>query len=140
MSGFSKALAIKIYDATLNPARASMTAYANGYLSLHTSAPNDDTAGSEASFAGYARVNVTSAFESEFVGVAPEVTLRAKNSGQIAFPAKTGGADQTITHWAIFDAASGGTLLYSGAFATSRTMQDGDILVVQPGQLTIDFV
>lgn len=141
MAGFSKYLADLIYKATLAPTgtRANLTAPAATYFALHTASPDDDTAGSEATFTGYARQAITNSMTSSIVTSGTEKSVRMASSVAIQFPASTG-ADQTVTHWAIWDALSGGNMLYSGAFDTSRIVQNGDIVVVNSGALTIDLV
>lgn len=141
MAGFSKALAQAIFDATLASSRSTLTAKPAVYMSLHTAEPNDDTAGSEATYAGYARVNVASLMTSTTTGVAPEQTITATNSGDINFPASTG-STQTVTHWAIWSDASlsgGAYMMYSGQLSSSRSVQSGDVVVIPTGQLTINL-
>lgn len=142
MAGFSKALAQAIFDATLASSRTNLTAKPGVWMSLHTAAPDDDTAGSEATYSGYARVNVASAMTSAIVGTAPEQSVRATNTADINFPASTG-ATQTVTHWAIWSdqTLSGGAyIMYSGALSSSRQVQSGDVVVIPTGQLVIDLV
>ncbi len=143
MAGFSKYLGDLIYKATLAPTgtRANLTAPAATYLALHTAQPDDLSPGSEATFTGYARQNVTAIMGETIVDAGGgEQKVRATNSGaSVSFPASTG-ADQTITHWALWDASTSGNMLYSGAFTTGRTVQSGDIVVINTSALTIDLV
>ncbi len=143
MAGFSKYLGDLIYKATLAPTgtRANLSAPAATYMTLHTAQPDDLTPGNEATFAGYARQNVTAIMGETIIDAGSgEQKVRASNSGaSIQFPASTG-SDQTVTHWALWDALSGGNMLYSGAFTTGRTVQSGDIVVVNTSALTIDLV
>lgn len=141
MPGFSKALAQSIFDATLASTRSSLGAKASVYMSLHTAAPDDTSGGNEATFSGYARVNVASLMTSSTTGSAPEQTVRATNTGDINFPASTG-ATQTVTHWAIWSDQTLGTsayLMYSGSLSASRSVQSGDVVVIPAGQLIIDL-
>lgn len=141
MAGFSKALAQSIFDATLAPSRTNLTAKPGVWMSLHTAAPDDNSAGNEATYSGYARVNVASLMSSSTVGTAPEQSIRATNTGDINFPASTG-ATQTVTHWAIWSdqTLSGGAyIMYSGSLSSSRSVQSGDVVVIPAGQLTIDL-
>jgi hypothetical protein len=139
MPGFSKALAQSIFDATLAASRTSLSAKPGVYMSLHTAAPDDNSGGNEATYAGYARVNVASSMTSSVTGSAPEQSVTATNSADINFPASTG-ANQTVTHWAIWSDQSLGTgayLMYSGALSSSRTVQAGDVVVIPANQLQI---
>lgn len=141
MAGFSQALAQSIFDATLAPSRATLTAKAGVWMSLHTASPNDSTGGNEANYAGYARVNIAASMGSAITGTAPEQTVRASNTADINFPASTG-TTQTVTHWAIWSDQTLGTsayLMYSGSLSSSRSVQSGDVVVIPTGQLQIDL-
>ena len=141
MPGFSQALAQQIFDATLSSSRTALSAKAGVFMSLHTAAPNDASGGNEASYSGYARVDVASKMTSSVVGVAPEQSIRATNVADINFPASTG-VTQTVTHWAIWSDSAQGTgpyLMYSGALSASRSVQAGDVVVIPAGELQIDL-
>lgn len=139
MPGFSKALAQQIFDATLASSRTTLTAKPGVWMSLHTAAPDDNTGGNEATYSGYARVNIASVMTSSTTGVAPEQTITATNTADINFPASTG-TTQTVTHWAIWSDQTLGTsayLMYSGSLSASRSVQSGDVVVIPAGQLTV---
>lgn len=141
MPGFSKSLAQAIFDATLASSRSSLSAKPGVYMSLHTAAPDDTSGGNEATYSGYARVDIASKMSSAVTGVSPEQTVRATNNADINFPASTG-ATQTVSHWAIWSDASLGTtayIMYSGALSSSRSVQSGDVVVIPSGQLIIDL-
>lgn len=141
MAGFSQALAQAIFDATLASTRSNLTAKSGVWMSLHTAAPSDASGGNEATYSGYARVNIASAMTSTITGTAPEQTVRATNSADISFPASTG-ATQTVTHWAIWSDQTLGTsayLMYSGSLSSGRSVQSGDVVVIPAGQLQIDL-
>lgn len=141
MPGFSKALAQQIFDATLASSRTSLSAKAGVWMSLHTAAPDDNSGGNEATFTGYARVNIASLMTSSTTGTAPEQTITATNTGDINFPASTG-ATQTVTHWAIWSDQTLGSssyLMYSGALSASRSVQSGDVVVIPAGQLVVNL-
>lgn len=141
MPGFSKALAQSIFDATLASSRTSLTAKSGVWMSLHTSAPDDNSGGNEATYSGYARVNIASAMTSSTTGSAPEQTVTATNTADINFPASTG-ATQTVTHWAIWSDQSLGSsayLMYSGSLSSSRSVQSGDVVVIPASQLVINL-
>jgi hypothetical protein len=59
------------------------------------------------------------------------------NSAAIEFVAASGGNWGTITHVAIFDAATSGNMLGHATLTTGRTINDGDILRVPVGDLDI---
>ena len=60
----------------------------------------------------------------------------ATNSSAETFTA-SGGNWGTITHFGIFDAASSGNLLYHGALADDKVIENGDSLVVAATAITI---
>jgi hypothetical protein len=100
------------------------------WVSLHTSAPAAETAAAWQATevptgTGYARA-VTGAWAGSQVtgGVAWQVT----NSAQIEFPQPAGdwAARATLTHFALWDAATGGNLLFTGALASPRPVVSGD--------------
>lgn len=141
MPGFSQSLAQSIFNATLASSRSSLTATPGVWMSLHTAAPSDASGGNEATYAGYARVNIASAMTSAVTGTAPEQSVTASNTTDINFPASTG-ATQTVSHWAIWSDQTLGTsayLMYSGALSSSRSVQSGDVVVIPAGQLTISL-
>lgn len=141
MPGFSKALAQSIFNATLASSRSNLTAKSGVWMSLHTAAPDDSSGGNEATYSGYARVDIGALMSSSEVGSTPEGTIRATNSSDINFPASTG-ATQTVTHWAIYSDQTLGTssyLMYSGQLSSSRAVQSGDVVVIPAGQLVIDL-
>jgi hypothetical protein len=141
MPGFSRALAQSIFDATLASSRTSLTAKSGVWMSLHTSSPDDNSGGNEATYSGYARVNIASVMTSSTTGSAPEQTVSATNTADINFPASTG-ATQTVTHWAIWSDQSLGTsayLMYSGSLSSSRSVQSGDVVVIPASQLVINL-
>lgn len=111
----------------------AFSAPATLYIGLSTADPLDDGSGlAEPSGNGYARVAVTNN-ATEW----PAATGGSKtNANDQTFPLATGSWG-TITHFAFFDAASGGNMLGSGALTTSRTVGDGDQPRFAAGEITI---
>jgi len=101
------------------------------YVGLFTAAPSDAGGGTEVSGNGYAR-RVTGTLSVS--GTSP---TNCTNDAAIEFAAASGGNWGTITHVAIFDALTSGNMLGWAALATSRTINDGDILRVPAGDLDI---
>lgn len=98
------------------------------FLALFTSDPGETGAGTEVSGGGYARQPIT------FSGAANPVVGPAT---QITFTATA--AWGTITHWAVYDLASAGNFLVSGALTASRTIASGDSAVVSVGALSVSL-
>lgn len=107
------------------------------YISLHTGDPGTTGASEVATGAwpGYARQN---AEDGGSIGTGWTVPSsgQSKNSKQITFPSNNGSGSVTVTHFGVWDAASGGNFLEGAALATSRTLAVGDILVFDVNALT----
>lgn len=129
MAGFSTYLSQNIINSTLRGVAFAVPA--NLYLALFTSDPTDNNVTvNEVSGAWYAR-------QSAGAWAAPVGSGNAtSNSNQIQFAAVTG-SQVTVSNWAIYDAATSGNLLYSGALTTPKTLNVGDILVVGAAQLVV---
>ena len=99
------------------------------YVALSTGSFNDDASGTELSGNGYARKVVT-------FGTASGGSISSNSN--VEFDTATG--DQgTISHFGIFDASSGGNLLYHGAFSSSKVISTGDELKIPSGSLTVSL-
>ena len=98
------------------------------YVGLFTSPTSDAGGGTEVSGNAYARQAVTFAAPS---GGA------CSNSNLITFPVATPSGWGTVTHAAIFDAVSGGNMLRHTTLTQARTVNAGDSLTFQIGQLII---
>jgi len=102
------------------------------HVALLTAAPNDAGGGTEVTGGSYARVAVTASL-ANFAGTQSAGSTVASsgtggttsNNGAITFPAPTANWG-SVTHWGIYDAASGGNLLYYAALTTAKTINNGD--------------
>lgn len=140
MAGLSKYLALALFDSSLNPVRAAFTPPAGLWLALHTAAPSDAIYGHEATYGDYARQPLNSlTAETATETVNGDVDIVVKNGSALVFPASTGPAGQTITHWAIWDTATvgDGNILYSGSLGGSRLIVVGDSVVIPEGNITL---
>ena len=90
------------------------------YLGLFSSDPTDADSGTECSWTNYARQSI--AFGTISNG-------SVSNSGTITFPAVVG-ADVTVTHIGIYDAATSGNLMYHTALDASKTLSAADVMSV----------
>jgi hypothetical protein len=137
MAGFSDYTA----QATINywMLGTAMPAVAGRYLALFTADPKDDNSGAANEVAGawYARQTIDSwtAPVSNPDGVTGTTT---QNGAQVTFPATTG-SSVTVTHFGIYDALTGGNLLWSGSLQTSRTLNVSDVMTLGANQLTMTF-
>lgn len=124
----------------------TFTAPATLYVSLHTSACSDSSAGTEVSGGSYARVAVTSSL-ANWAGTqsAGSTTASSGTGGQtsnnaaITFPAPTANWG-TITHFGINDASTSGNMLICQALTTSKSVNNGDAAPsFSAGALTVTF-
>lgn len=93
-----------------------------------TESTTDEPTFTEVTGNGYARTAVT--FNAASLG-------SADNSADVTFPTASGGNFGTITHIGVYDATTGGNLLFYGALSVSKTVQDGDTFEIKAGNLTV---
>lgn len=133
MSAMSDYLENKLIDFVFRG--QTYTPPTNTYIGLLTSAPNDANTGSnvvEVSGGSYARVAVGatllnwSGTQSNTANTASTGTSGTTyNINPIAFPSPTGNWG-VITAFGMFDASSGGNLLFYGNLTTAKTVNNGD--------------
>ncbi len=103
------------------------------YVGLSTADPADDTTGlAEPSGNSYARA-VTGGAD---WNIASGGTL--DNANDITFPESSGNWG-TITHFALFDAASGGNMLAHGSLSVSKSISSGDTAKFAAGDLDVSL-
>ncbi len=103
------------------------------YVGLSTAEPNDDGSGlAEPSGNSYARAQTAPSDWNAASGGSLD------NAGDITFPAATGSWG-TITHFALFDAATGGNLLAYGQLNQSKSIVASDIVQFSSGDLDISL-
>lgn len=117
------------------------------YMALFTVLPTESSAGTEASFGGYARV------DSSGLWAAPSGGSVSTNA-VVSFPAKTDSGTVTIVGWALMSgdtpggpaghgAGFAGQIIYysdlrdSGGGVVTKTLGMGDILQFAAGNITI---
>lgn len=129
MGSFSNELENDLIDHVLKT--APMTAITDLFVALSTADPLDDGSGlAEPAGGSYARVNFNT-----WNAAAARVTT---NNGVVTFPTATG-AWGTITHWAIFTASSGGTMIAHGALTAPKVVGVGDTASFADDALSISF-
>jgi len=101
------------------------------YVGLSTADPLDDASGlAEPSGNGYARVSTAGGDWNAAASGAID------NANDITFP-EASGSWGTLTHFAIFDAASGGNMLAHGSLSVSKAVGSGDTVKFAAGDLDI---
>lgn len=109
------------------------------YVSLHTADPGVDGANeiSAVSWPGYTRRDASAGIGGPSSGwSAADTNGNSKNAKQITFPNNNSPGPITITHFALWDAATGGNMILSGTLATARTLAVGDIIVFDVNALS----
>lgn len=118
MAGKSDYLENKVLDHILGG--GDYTRPATVYIALFTVTPSDAGGGTEVTGGSYARAAVTNN-ATNF----PAASGGAKSNGTaIAFPAATGNWG-TVVAFGVFDASSGGNLLYWGDVTPNRAVNTG---------------
>jgi hypothetical protein len=130
MSAFSNYLENKLIDHIFRG--QALTPPANIFVGLLTASADDASPGTEVSGGSYARVSVAGSLaawagtQSAGSTVASSGTSGAtSNNGVITFPAPTANWG-SVTHFALFDASTGGNLLFYGALNIAKTINNGD--------------
>lgn len=99
------------------------------YVALFSTATTDGGGGTELSGSGYARQVIT------FGSISGGQIL---NSNQVSFPVNSGpGSWAQATHWAIFDASSGGNMLRHAPLAVAKTIAVGEQATFPIGSLLL---
>ena len=108
------------------------------YVALHTNDPGD-AGGNEVTsdlWPAYARQDAAKGGGIASGWTAP-VDGVSKNAMQLIFPVFDGTADLTVTHFSLYDAVTGGNMLVHAPLQTQRTVQTGDVFVVDTQKLTV---
>lgn len=143
MSAMSDFLENKLIDQLFRGQSAPTTS--TMYIGLLTAAPSDSGGGTEVSGGSYARVGVTSSLAnwcgSQSAGstsASSGTSGQTSNNAAITFPTPSAGWG-TVTHFAIYDASSGGNLLFHGALSIAKTINQSDTVTFPAGSLAITF-
>ena len=129
MAEMSDYLEVALLNATLNG--VAFTAVNDPYVSLHTADPRGAGTGTEVSGGSYARTTASFATASGTSGL-------VATDADVTFPTCT--ASWGTVGWiGLWDAASGGNMLYHTALDTSKTIDSGDIFKITTGNLTVEL-
>ena len=107
------------------------------FLALFTSDPTPAGSGTECSFSGYTRKTMGGTPTAAWT--AADGNGRTRNGNTVMFDAKADAGTVTVTHFAIFSAASGGNMLFFGPLDTSKTLDQGDVLGLLANNLEFEF-
>lgn len=131
MPGLSDYAEKKVLDHLLG--KTAYTMPTGAFLALFTADPTDTgstTNEVSTTSTGYARVNVTS-----IMSATDATSGASQNATAVSFNAATASWGN-ITWLALFDAATGGNMLMSGAATTAKQIDVGDIYQLAASQLT----
>lgn len=111
------------------------------YVALHTAAPGETGANEVVvgTFPAYVRKDAANGGAVSAGWTAPADGV-CKNALQLIFPVYDGAAPITITHYSLWDASTGGNYLVGAALASSRTLNPGDVFVVDVQKLTVSVL
>lgn len=143
MSAMSDYLENKLVDHLFRA--QTFSAPANLYVGLLTAAPSDAGGGTEVSGNNYSRVTVANSL-ANWAGTQSAGSTAASsgtggqtsNNGSITFPTPSGNWG-TVSHFGIYDAASGGNLLFWGSLTIAKTINQNDTVSFAAGSLTVTF-
>ncbi|WRQ05516.1 putative lipoprotein [Ralstonia phage AhaGv] len=111
---------------------------AKTYVSLHTGDPGVGAGANEVSLSNWPAYVRREAEQGGAIGSGwtPAASGQTSNVNQLTYPANNGVAAVTVTHYAVFDAPTGGNLLFKAPLTVARTLQVGDVFVFDVGSLT----
>lgn len=139
MSALSDYLENKILDHVLRG--IPYTAPSVVYVGLLTAAPNDAGGGTEVAGHDYARaaINADAASwnntQGNTSGASAGTDGTIENAVAVNFPTPSGAGWGLATDFAVYDALSGGNLLFYAPLTVPKTINPGDAVSFQPGSL-----
>lgn len=142
MAALSDYLENKLIDHLLRA--TAYTAPATTYVALLTAAPSDVGGGTEVSGGSYARASVASgtgawtATQGGTSGASYGTGGTTGNAATISFATPSAGWG-TVTHFGVYDALTGGNLLFHGALTASKVINSGDSVSFAAGALTLQI-
>lgn len=135
MAAATDYLEAEVLDHILGKGTRDFTPPTELYIGLFTTATADDGTGTEVGAGvNYSRQTVTFGAASTAAGVTTALT-----TADVEFGPATTSNWGTISHLAIFDAATGGNMLFHGALSVPKTITVDDSLRIGTGNLTIEL-
>lgn len=115
----------------------AFTSPSKTYVALHTANPGE-TGVSEVSttaYPAYTRQDAAKGGAQSGAWTAPTDGV-VKNALQLIWAMYDGAAALTVTHFSVWDAPTGGNLLFYAPLASARTINNGDVFVADAQKLT----
>ncbi len=101
----------------------------NVYIALHTANPTEGGTGTEVTGGSYARKVMTFSAAATVTSV-----TSASNASDIVWTALP---STTVSHVAIWDASTGGNMLYYAPLSANKVIASGDGYTISTGQLVV---
>lgn len=109
----------------LDTIRGTSFSVTTAYLKLHTGDPGEDATANAATEATRQAVSFSAASGGS---MASSATVEWTNVS----------TTETVTHWSLWDASTGGNALWSGALASSAALTAGDTFQITSLTITLD--
>jgi hypothetical protein len=116
----------------------AFTPPAKTWIALHTADPTETGSAAEVStstWPSYLRQDAAKGGAQADAWTVPSDGT-GKNALQLIYAMYDGAAPLTVTHFSVWDAQTGGNMLVYAPLASSRTINNGDVFVVDAQKLT----
>jgi len=115
----------------------AFTSPSKTYVALHTANPGEtgNNEVSTAAYPSYTRQDAAKGGTQADAWTAPTDGV-VKNALQLIWAMYDGSAPLTVTHFSVWDAETGGNLLFYAQLASARTINNGDVFVADAQKLT----
>lgn len=139
MSAATDYLENKLADLVLRG--VAFAAPAKTYVALHTSTPNEMASNEvpTSSWPAYVRQDAAKGGAQSAAWSAPADGV-SRNTQQLIYAMYDGAAAMTVTHFSLWDAQTGGNPLVVGQLASSKTINNGDVFVIDVNKLTVQVM
>lgn len=120
----------------------AFTPPAKTYIALHTSDPTETGSAGEvplATWPSYVRQDAAKGGTQANAWIAPSDGT-SKNALQLLYAMYDGAAPLTVTHFSVWDAVTGGNMLVYAPLASARTINNGDVFVIDTQKLTVQVL
>lgn len=115
----------------------AFTSPAKTFVALHTSNPGE-TGNNEVNttaYPAYRRQDASLGGDQADAWTPPNDGV-VKNANQMIYAMYDGAAPLTVTHFSVWDAQTGGNMLFYAPLTSPRTINNGDVFVVDAQKLT----
>lgn len=140
MTAATNYLENKLIDNVLR--NTAYTPPAKTFIALHTADPTDTGTANEVTtgtWPTYVRQDASKGGAQTAAWSAPNDGVTS-NSLQLLYAMYNGAAALTVTHFSIWDAATGGNALVYAPLSSARTINPGDVFVIDVNKLTVQVL